>query len=835
MRIVWIGLLMVACGRPPQAGQVQSAASQEIVLGLMQNRGGAYELQLCKGGATGECTNPLVTEAGKAYSFSGAKAKSWWEQGLHWSIAGLAGVVGGVVFFRAARYILRHEAATDLTRALKVAEVEKQLTDKGQDMPERLRRGLQQRHLGRDEARQLLSLLDEDNAKIGQEADLISDWDKHVARLRDALEQGEAFTFGDEFDTGLTGMRDTLQALPSQQEALAKLNTLTGKLRKGGISKQQALRQLTALENRVQREVGEVLQKDWAEALQQARQALARSSNSEGRAAVKRGLRTMRKPLNKLDKQASSRRLQRLVRDGSRRADDIQAEIENIFETIGAVRQRTMRTIAARVEVEEKLDHRDELLRVLQDLELVARNSQQHSRARKLKSLASRITGGKADQGEIAKRMHSIDSNWQQSKDVHSDDAWESGLGQVDAILAADDSLNDYNELHAALRELQHLLKDIGDRRGANKVKKLEKTMAKRLKSKRSVSSSELDKFSEQAMQVVDGSRQYSKQIKPLEQGSAELHSGLEDSGIVLPKGALPRSLKKLESVLQKLAGEDELVQLREWQADIAAKRLSREDLEHNLAALDEQLRDKFASWQTSSTSVKEMLNDDVSPLEFNSNLAGIWDDMTQTLQASKLRKTFASEVEELRRYTMSGNRKKFDDKLMQLNAQVREVGSFRSADELHVTQGRDRRASRKELRQRIAELRRELQSGVKTKAASLDAALREGELVRKAAQEGRFAAWFDYGDGGERIINRKQVLGKLSQGDELDAIEVRIGLEKLAAQLTGAAIFIALPSAFDGQGSQSQPLVQLQRIAQAVDAHITPTASCWLGACTVD
>ena len=53
MRIVWLSLLLLACGRPPQAGRVYSDASPAMLLGLIQNDGGAYELQLCKDGATG--------------------------------------------------------------------------------------------------------------------------------------------------------------------------------------------------------------------------------------------------------------------------------------------------------------------------------------------------------------------------------------------------------------------------------------------------------------------------------------------------------------------------------------------------------------------------------------------------------------------------------------------------------------------------------------------------------------------------------------------------------------------------------------------------------------
>ena len=56
---------------------------------------------------------------------------------------------------------------------------------------------------------------------------------------------------------------------------------------------------------------------------------------------------------------------------------------------------------------------------------------------------------------------------------------------------------------------------------------------------------------------------------------------------------------------------------------------------------------------------------------------------------------------------------------------------------------------------------------------------------------------------------------------------------ELAATQLTGATIFVALPFMFDNDKPQSGQLVPLlQRMAQAVDAEITPTAQCWLGEC---
>ena len=856
MRIVWIGLLLLACGQP-QAGQVYSDASQAMVLGLMQNDGGAYELQLCKDGATGarkrqkaftseasECANPLVTADGEAYSFN-IRGKSWLAQSLRWGAALLAGIVGGAVVFKAGRYFVRKGAAADLARELKATDLQAALTKQGDEMPEALQHALRRGRLSDRDTRKLLTLLDQNSPDIKHEASLLVDWNKHVAKLRDALQQGKVFVFKEEFDTSLTILRSALQKLPPQRQTLVELDQLTEALRRNKLSKGQALRKLTALEQRVQRQVGKLIEKNWDEALQQARHALEHSKDFDGRPAVQKGLQTMRRPLAKLDEEKSTRRLQRLTKDGTRRADKIKEEIDTVLSKIEAIRTRHLRAAAVRSETEGKLNHRDELLRVLQDLELVARNLKRNSRARKLKALAKDIQKGKADQGEIAKRMNSIDRYWQQVKNSNSADAWQRGLGEIDAILTADRSINDYKQLQVALRELQHLLQEIGDRGNARKISKLESKMTKRLGRKRSVSSRELDNFSEQAMEVANRSRKHNKlqkTVKQLEQGSDELSSGLEDSGIVRPKHALQRSLNMLESVLQKLAAEDELALLRELQADIAAKRLSREDLESSLTALDDILHHgeqatAFNRWQTSVTQVKATLNSGSSLFELDPNLAGIWDDMTRTLQASKVRETLAAEVEELQRYTLDGNWQEgaLSHKLKQLDARVRKTGGFRTADELDAVQGKERRAAQRELRQRIAQLRSEQRTEVKRRAASLGAALREGEKTRKAAQ-GRFA-WFNYGDGGERVIDREQVLAALRNGQQPDAIEVRMGLEKLAAQLTGATIFVALPFVLaDNEAPQSDEqqelLPLLQQVAQAVDARITPAANCLLGSC---
>lgn len=366
MKIVGIGLLLSACGIPPQTGRVYSDASPELLLGLAQNHAGAYEFQLCKDTARGECINPLMTAAGEAYSFH-LKEKSWLTQGVRYGVAGLAGIIGGVAFFKGARYLVRRGAATDLAREVTAAKVEEGLVDK--ELPEALRRALRRGRLNRDDARKLLTLLDQHSIDIEQEADFLATWDKHVAELH------------------------------------------------------------------------------------------------------------------------------------------------------------------------------------------------------------------------IALRRYSLNGNWHES----------------------------------ALRH-----------------------------------------------------------------------------------------------------------------------------------------------------------------------------------------------------------------KLEQLDAQVRKVGRFRTADELHAMQGKERRAAHKELRQRIAELRRDLRSRVKTQAVSLEQVLRKGESTRKAAQ-GRFA-WFNYKGGGERVIDRAQVLDTLMNGQQPDAIAVRVGLEKLAAQLTGATIFVALVLPSDSPSPKIEPL--LQRIAQAVDARITPPASCLLGVC---
>lgn len=848
MRIVWIGLLLLACGQP-QTGQVHNSSESHehgMVLGLTKNNSGTYELQLCKDGNAGasECVNPLATANGVAYSFN-IRGTSWWAQSLRWGAGGLAAFFGSVGLFKASRYFLRKAAAVSLARELNADTVAEELAGKGQKLTEKLRLALQRRRLGRDDGLKLLVLRNQHDIDIKAEAKLLKDWGEHVTKLRDALKEGEVFIFKDEFNTNLENMRGVLDEIPSQNKTLVEFDHLTEALRRNKISKGQAMNKLSALENRVQQQFGKLVERDWHTAMQQAQQALERSTNYDGLPAVKKGQQVMHDPLNKLKEGKTVRRLSRLEKYGTRRAGEMKEEIQKVFDKIEAIRNRHLRAAGMRIETKGKLDHRDELLRVLQDLELVARNEKENGRARKLKALARDIQNGKADQGEVAKRMHGIDKDWQSVKDVDSEDAWQSGLGKVDAMLTDERSINDYKQLHAALRELQHYLIEIGDKGNANQIKKIEKKMAKRLKSKRSVSTRELDESSEKAMKIVNHSRKHNKWKKTVEQmerGSEEMNSGLEDSNLVQPKQALQRSLNRLESLAQKLGEVSISSDVRKLRTDIDAKRLQREQIEEALTSLDKAMHDssQFMSlddWRESITQVKSMLNSNNNLYDINPNLDGIWDEMITTLEGSKPRATFAPEIDELKRYTLDGKWQEdvIDRKLVQIDSRVRKTGNFRTVEELLAVQGKERRAARGELRQQLAELRRELNAKVKTKAASLDTALRAGEQTRKAKQ-GRLD-WFKYGNGGERVVNRDQVLAALRNGEQLDAIEVRIGLEKLAAQLTGATIFVTLPFVLaDGEASQSNEpqelLPLLQHIAQAVDANITPTASCLLGTC---
>ena len=483
-------------------------------------------------------------------------------------------------------------------------------------------------------------------------------------------------------------------------------------------------------------------------------------------------------------------------------------------------------------------------MRVLQNLELEARKQANNSKARKLNGLAKRIKRGKANQGDIAKHMHGVDKEWQIVKDLDGDDAWRRGLAEVDAILSAIRSIDDYKQLLSSMRELQHLLQDIGDKGTAKKIKKLERKMAKPVDKRRTMKSRKLDDLSEKVRQVLMSSSKLKKQhklVKKLQQGSEEVQSGLADSGLLRPKQALQRNLSTLEDVLLKLDEKETLGVLRELQADIAAKRLSREEIDSALATLNKALRDgerakAFDLWQTNLTEVKAKLNGG-KVYELNPDLTAVWDDMILVLEHSTLRKTFVERVRELQRSTLGG---KLQDKtlasqLEQLDTKVRQkTGGFRTADELNAVQGKERRAAQRELSQRIAQLRTERRKEIKHIMSELDAPLREGEKVRKAKQ-GRFT-WFNYGNGGERIVDREQVLDTLRNGGKPHAIEVRAGLEKLAAQLTGVATFVALPFVLaDDKPQAEQVLPLLQHIAEEVDARVTPTASCFLEKCVAE
>ena len=848
MRILLIGLLVLACGQP-QAGKVYSGESQapEMVLGLAKNNSDTYELRLCQDGVTGKCVNPLVTADGEAYSFD-IRGRSWLGHGLRWGAGLLAAVFGGAVVFKVGRnFFVRKGVVADLGRELNMLELQETLTKQGQELPEELQLALRRGRLNNKDSRTLLTLLDQHNGDLTQEATILKAWNEHVTKLQNTLKQGEVFVFNQEFNSNLANLRSVLESSPSQREMLVELDQLTEALRRNKISKKKALSKFSSLEKRMQQKAGKLVVKDWDKEMQQARKALEKGSEAfDGQPAVKKGLQEMRAPLAKLKQDKSTRRLQRLSKSGTRRAEDMMQEIDTVYNKIEALRTKNLRAAAVRTDTTGKLDHRYELLKVLRNLELAARKNKKNFKAGKLKRLAKSIERGKVSQSEIAKRMRGIDRKWQEVKDLDSDDAWARGLGEVDAILTADRSIDDYRQLLAALRQLQHQLQEIGDQGSAKRIRKLERKTARRLRGKRSVSSRDLDKFSEKALQIVNRSRKHNKlkkTVEQLERGVEELQGGLADSGLLRPKRGLQRSLSKMDNLLQKLDDKSALNTLRELQADIAAQRLSREEIESRLTALNDMvdggLGQKLSRWQTSMTQLKAALSNDSKLFELNPDLASIWDDMASTLEQSTVRKTFVAEVDELQRYTLDGKWEEgvLDRKLKKLDEKVRKMGNFRTAGELVAVQGKESRAARKELQRRIAELRRELRAGAKAKVSSLDAAFREGEKARKAKQ-GRFK-WLNYGDGGERVVNREEVLRALRKGNQVDVIEVRMGLEKLAAQLTGATIFVALPLMLantEGNTTASDEpqelLPLLQRVAQAVDASITPTANCLLGAC---
>ena len=795
MRIVWIGLLLLACGQP-QAGQVYSDTSQAMVLGLMQNDGGAYELQLCKDGATGarkrqkaftseasECANPLVTADGEAYSFN-IRGKSWLAQSLRWGAA-------------------------------------------------------------------LLTLNELHDADLKREAGLIQAWDEHLGKLRSAVLQSKTFELETEFATAFDDLRTTLKSLPQQGGAVVELDEIAEALKHNKISRSRVQRKLAKMDRRVQRQFSKVFAKDWNKAMQKARRGLERSDDFHGRRQVQQGLKRMRVPVTRMGEGKSYHNLRKIAKGGKGKASDITASVQKLDSKLHtrvklhAAAQVDEMTTALQDAIEDELTRRKQLIKTLLELQQIARDNKERFLARKIQRLASDIDKGKADVRSVTKRMAHANKAMQRKKNAHNFSEWQDKVQSIDTLLTEADSAKNYVQLRASLGELHKLLRDTGDKGASRFLKVLDRRTGKKINRRNSLSTIQLERIDERVMQLVARSRKnnrYQERLQQWEKARKDVSAGLADSGVMHPKRDLEQGLRALQRALEKIQAEPELAELKRIQEQLTAGQASKQHIAHTLDALDDAFRHSqqataVSRWKVKVTEVKGMLAGGSPLLKLDSSLDGIWDNMEKTLSASPLREGSVANLKKLQHYALSGDwqEKALASQLEKLDRKVKARGSFRTADELDAVQGKERRAAQRELRQRIAQLRSEQSTEVKRRATALGAALREGEKTRKAAQ-GRFA-WFNYGDGGERVIDREQVLAALRNGQQPDAIEVRTGLEKLAAQLTGATIFVALPFVLaDNEAPQSDEqqelLPLLQQVAQAVDARITPAANCLLGSC---
>ena len=851
MRILMLSLLLLACGRLPQAGEVQSHDNREMVLGLMQGANGAYELQLCADGAAARnCINPLVNADGKPYAFD-IGDRSWLARTVRWGAALVGAVIGGAVVFKAGRYFVRKGEAHGLARELNVLQREEKL---GDNLPAEVRQALLRKRMRKADVRKVLTLSDESDDALKQEAELMQNWDEQLSKLRTATQQGKVFTFTSEFETNLQGLRAALETLPPRGKALEKFDKLVEELRSNKISRKKAMRSLAKLERKVQRQQRQtlkVLDGRWERAMQRARDAISDSKNFRGRDKMRHGLKRMRRPLAQMGESEVYQRLRKMAKEGTARAEDINKELvyldEKLMERakLYSAQHVSSVTKTLRKEIRGKLDQRDELFHTVQDLRQVARVNKRASAARKLRQISRDVIKGKIDRTTIAERLAKIDKKTRgklQKKGGDSLAAWEEGVEKIKEVLTRDGGVDDYGKLRKEMQMVERMLHNTGDKRNERLLRKMEVKVTKRLEHPRGINSRHLEWLDVEVLKLVERSRKSNrleKRVAAYLRGSKDVNLGLADDGIVRPKRALSRNLKKLQRLAAKLLDNSQQAQLKNLREEFAAGRLSPAELTAKLKEIDEALRNSnhakaYDSWREHALQVKVALESDKPLLELDGDLGDIWAEMEKILDASPLRQSLTPEVAKLKHNALMGNwqAKTFRGELEKLDMLVRSRGGFRTAEELHHVQGKERRVAKQELHQRRQALLAERQAEVGRVAADLMLPLREGEKTRRATQK-KFA-WFDYAGSSERVVKRAEVLEALRNGDIPNAIEVRVGLEKLAAQLTGTTIFIAMPFMLangkqeTAEKQELEPL--LQHIAQAVEARVTPAARCWLG-----
>ena len=809
MRILTISLLLLlSCGRLPQAGQVQSHNSREMVLGLMQGANGAYELRLCADGATASnCINPLVKASGEPYAFD-IGGRSWLAQSVRWGAALVGAVVGGVVVFKAGRFFVRKGEAQDMALELNVWRQEEAL---GEEFPAEIKRALLRKRMRKADTRKVLTFSDESDDALKQEAELMKNWDEQLDKLRAAMQQGKVFTFTSEFETELLALRSAFEDLPQHGKELEKFDELTEGLRSNKISRAQATRQLANLERQVQRwrrQADRLLDGRWERTMQSAHAAIDGSKNFRGRDKVRHGLQKMRRPLAKMGESAIYQRLRKMAKEGVVRAEDINKEMKYLDEklmkraNLYSAQHVESVTKGLRKEIRGKLDQRDELFHTLQDLRQVARVNRLGSAARKLRKISRDVIRGKIDRTTIAERLARINKSAEgklQKKGSASIAEWQEGVEEIEEVLTRDGGVDDYGELRQAMQIVQRLLHNTSDKRNERLLRKMEVKVTKRLEHPRSVQSRHLEWLDVEVLKLVERSRKSNrlkKQVETYLRGREEVSLGLADDDIVRPKHALTYNLKKLQRLAAKLLDDTQQTELKNLREELAAGQVNRETLNAKLKQIDEALRNSdlvaaFDNWHELALKFKATLGSDRPLLQLDDDLGDIWAEMEKILGDSTLRQSLVAEVGNLKRNALMGNWqvKTFRGELDKFDLQVRSRGGFRTADELYQVQGKERRLARKELHQRRQALLAERRVEVDRLAADLMLPLREGEKTRRLTQE-KFS-WFDYEGSSERVVNRAEVLEALRNGDIPDAIEVRVGLEKLAAQLTGATIFV--------------------------------------------
>lgn len=702
-----------------------------------------------------------------------------------------------------------------------------------------------------------LDALDRDVHKLFSSKLLEEKWDKAMQAARHGLDESKVFQANHAVQQGLRSAKGALEKL-GEQSSYQQLQKIA---KDGHASADEIKAELAKIDQKLQSRA-EVQAAKSVDAALQVVQDTTREKTAQ-RTQLIDALRKMQNTAQDNKKRVLDRAIQLLIRDienGKEQLHQILGKVSKIESQAGilhtsAALRRWQHDYAKALDDWQRSSSTTALDKQLKQLERVLKDLKAKPLREQLRSL--RANTNKLGQDDITARLNDLDQAVQDSTYTQNTAVWKQSKEQLRAILQTDHNSN----WLAAVTELNDALHKAGDDRAHHVTSRLHESIRARQSKKKDMSTAELQKFGQQFEQAVTRSKseKLRQAIRQWEESHGQIADGLSGSTVLQPTRELRKSLAVLQNILDKLPTDHALrTQLTQLQDAAATNGMSKQQIADALDQLENELRDSEAAtalnlWQESVAQVNRALQGDTPLLEFDSALAGIWDEMAGTLNTSKLRATFATDVSELQRYLQTDDCQEHTllKKIEKLDRQVQDAGGFRTAEELYTVSDKGQRAARRELRGRIASLRKQYRAARAQQRGLLDGTLHSEGAARGFPWISKEA--FRYGGiGEERIIARDEVVAALHAGERVPKIEVRVGLEKLVAQLTGTAVFVSLPfvlSADDLPEPQLRPLPltardrgassadnrpeallpSLQRISTALGAQVAPTARCWL------